>query len=435
MLRLLLIGLCLCMAQFSFGQIGLSPDPSTPQLADTTDLKLSLLQVPSAPAFNLLGIEPSAISTPKDVKNFLVSLANASQSLSVLPNSFAMEIAPLMILRRDHISLTDYLSNRVGENIWQSFTISLGTNTIDSIPGISPATSNVAIAAKFSIFRGRVTTGAIDTLLRVDSILAQINAGTYRITDSLIQTLPAYQAINTQFEALAAQIRLNPEYRNTTEYKTKTAQLNELITAFNSDSTYRFQQAVNSFSQEVNQLTAEVNGLVFNRVGFKLDAAFGLVYDFPFQETDSAALKTIGAWLTGGQVIKLEGQKQRILSFLGSARLLSNQDQMTRANIGDPISIADNTNLDVGAKIDFNSESSLALSVEYLQRFPLNNDTLDPTYRLAFNGSYQLAPNYQISLTFGRNFDGTITEGGNLLAALHFFGTFGGRRANTSLNN
>ncbi len=166
-----------------------------------------------------------------------------------------------------------------------------------------------------------------------------------------------------------------------------------------------------------------------------LDAAAGVAYEFPFQQVDSASLITAAAWLTGSQVIPLKGSQVRTLTLQGYTRLLYNPDLTTVSALTGDVTTEDVLDFDVGAKIDFTTGTKLNLSLEYIQRFVLNSDAFDPTFQIAFNGSYQVAPNYQLSMTFGRGFDGVITEGGNLLAGLHLFGTFGNRKPSTALSN
>ena len=408
---------------------------SSLNIADTADLTLTSLAVPSSPALTLLGISPTIIAKPTDPKDFLVSLANTAQSLTVLPNSFAMEFTPFLVLREKNLDLSEYLENDVVDNFWQTFTISLATNTIDSIPGVSPAVSDVGLAAKFSILRGRVDNKTVQKLATVDSLLSIINSKSFTATDSLLKTLPAYQSVVQAIDTLIAKGKRDSVYQRSSAYTTAISKLSAQLDSFNTSQQFATQSLSGYYSQQAKQLTSTVSGMTFNRVGFMLDAAFGVVYDFPFQQVDSASLTKVGAWLTGSQVINLKGTQIRTLTLQGYARLLNDLDQMTTSPTTGITTTADNTNFDIGAKIDYTSGTKLTLSLEYLQRFVLNNDDLDPTYQYSFSGSYQIAPNYQLSMTFGRGFNGSFTEGGNLLAALHLFGTFGSRKANTALTN
>jgi Tol biopolymer transport system component len=47
---------------------------------------------------------------------------------------------------------------------------------------------------------------------------------------------------------------------------------------------------------------------------------------------------------------------------------------------------------------------------------------------LVFNAAYDIGQNQQLTFSFGRNFDGTITKDGNLIAALNFVKGFGASR-------
>ncbi|MFK8006004.1 MAG: hypothetical protein AB8H03_06520 [Saprospiraceae bacterium] len=393
------------------GILNLVYSQSTP--IDTTDLTLKSLGVPTAPAFSMLGIEPSSIEKPKDVKDFVVSIANASQTLTVLPNSFAMEIAPAKILSQKNIDFSTYLSNdNIVNNIFQTFTISIGTNTIDSVSNISPITTKLGIAAKFSILRGKIKGETRENLNDIDSLLGVLNATSYKNVNDFLNSNSAYNAVKTQLQNGEGDLNARLNFLG-----------DSLTNAFNANEANNL---------EYNSLRTKAENLVIERVGFKLDAAFGIVYDFPFQEVDSMSLGRVGGWLTGGWNIKGKGKNPPTWSILGSARVLNNINQVFLAEDGTQTTI-DDLNFDLGGKVEFAKGNKLAISLEGLYRFTSEDDNKGHNYKVAFNGNYQLTSDYQVSLTFGRNFNGTISKGGNLLAAIHLFGAFGNRKINTSI--
>jgi len=53
---------------------------------------------------------------------------------------------------------------------------------------------------------------------------------------------------------------------------------------------------------------------------------------------------------------------------------------------------------------------------------------LDPSWRLVLSTEYEVAKNRKVTFSFGRNFDGAISKGGNLIAAINFIAGFGGER-------
>lgn len=426
MLRCILVNIML----FMFANLLLSQNNNTLSsqdsliIADTTDLTITSLGVPSTPAFLMLGIEPSSIEKPKDPKAFLFSIANATQNFSALPKTFAMEVSPFMLARKENVDLSSYLSNKNPlNNIAQTFTISIATNTIDSVPNISPITTELGVAAKFSIWRGKVKDSTLLQLASIDNNLARLNSISYNNVNTFLNSSSEYKAFEDKFKAGTL----------TTEDASKFTALGDSLTkVFNQE-----KQMIKDSIPIYNQLLAEIKtkgaDLNLERVGFKLDAAFGVVYDFPFQNVDSVNFARLGAWLTGGWNKKGKGENPWTRNLLFSARLLKNMNQMMVMDNG-MTSTNDNLYFDIGGKVELTKGSKISLSFEGLRRFILNNDEIDPTYRVAFNGNYQVSSDYNLSLTFGRNFNGTIAQGGNLLAALHLFGIFGNRKSQTELS-
>ncbi len=47
---------------------------------------------------------------------------------------------------------------------------------------------------------------------------------------------------------------------------------------------------------------------------------------------------------------------------------------------------------------------------------------------LVFNADYAIWKNQKLTFSFGKNFDGAISKGGNLIAALTFLAGFGNKR-------
>ncbi|HKP75953.1 MAG TPA: hypothetical protein VJT67_10450 [Longimicrobiaceae bacterium] len=71
--------------------------------------------VPDAPAFEILGIEPSDLLRPVSVRELTASLSNLgglTQGLT-LPRSFAVEFSPGMLINGPRLNLTDYRNNQI----------------------------------------------------------------------------------------------------------------------------------------------------------------------------------------------------------------------------------------------------------------------------------------------------------------------------------
>ncbi len=83
--------------------------------------------VPDQPAFKILGINPSDILRPSTVTDLSVVTSNFIKGKSiVLPQSFALEVAPILLAKSNSITLDEYEKKK----IWHSLRLSLGSQTI-----------------------------------------------------------------------------------------------------------------------------------------------------------------------------------------------------------------------------------------------------------------------------------------------------------------
>ena len=74
------------------------------------------------------------------------------------------------------------------------------------------------------------------------------------------------------------------------------------------------------------------------------------------------------------------------------------------------------------------SREKFVLSAEALYRSILGSSVVDPSWRLVMNAEYDLGSNRKVTFAFGRDFDGAISKGGNLVAMINLIAGFGGDR-------
>jgi hypothetical protein len=162
------------------------------------------------------------------------------------------------------------------------------------------------------------------------------------------------------------------------------------------------------------------SGLKITRKGAFLDFATGMVLDFPNDQFDNSRIAKAGAWLTGGYENGSKG-----LSILGIGRYLFQPDKIF-ADDSSIIRSKDISTFDAGARLAYSgAQGKFSLSSEAIYRSVLNDNVIPASWRLVFNAEYSIGFNQKITLAIGKNFDGTITRDGNLIAALNFIKGFG----------
>lgn len=127
--------------------------PARAQVTVDTTIKLDLLKSPASPAFNILGIAQSEIERPGDLNAFALSIQNATNNFTSIPESYAFQIAPFLMGRTKY-SLNQFDNNQ--HSFKQSFQFSAGythmgpkgKEEVDSLK-----TTKLGLGIKFSIIR------------------------------------------------------------------------------------------------------------------------------------------------------------------------------------------------------------------------------------------------------------------------------------------
>jgi len=353
--------------------------------------KINLLQAPSSPGASLLGISPTTIQQPTDPTAFSVSLLNATNNLTTIPNSYAVDFAPAWLFGGKNITYQKFISDSVKYNIWQSFVVSFAyKNAKDSVTMLT--NTSVALGFKISFLRGQVNSKALNTLAKLQTYLSNY------------QTLKNHEEQKVRAMTGYAQLPGNKKGA-----LINTADSLALVTFKNNKNGL---DSLKSYGEQIN----------FNRYGWKLDLAGGVSYLFPNQINGS--LNNAGAWLTGGYDPENNG-----FTFLAIARYLYNPKQV----YDDPNDILKQNDLstfDSGVRILYDSrDDKFTFGGELVYRSILNTSTLAPSWRYTLSTDYQIGKNQILSFVFGRDFDGTVTKTGNLIAALNFIIGFGSSKS------
>ncbi|WPQ60601.1 hypothetical protein SIO70_19815 [Chitinophaga sancti] len=383
------------------------------QLNIDTTITLDVLKSPVSPAFNMLGISTSAIERPSDLNSFRLSVQNATNNLTAIPNSYAFEIAPFLWGAKKY-TLKDFDSSK--HAFLQSFTISAGfthmgpegQEDVDSLK-----TTKVAIGIKFAIIRPKWsanTRKAYMDLIKAQEDLLKAYELPNMYTDSL-EILKGLRA------ALGANTTLpnNIKQDSIARLKRDLQRMHNLVDSI--------QQEGLPSSEPFRRAKAIAAAFPTERKGVFLDFTTGMVADFPDNRFDNSLINKAGAWLTGGYE---NGNKGITSMFI--ARYLYHPEVIF-ADPDGKISADHASTFDVGARFLLSTlNDKFTLSGEGLYRSVIGNTVLDPSWRLVLSTEYEIAKNRKVTFSFGRNFDGAISKGGNLIAAINFIAGFGGER-------
>jgi CRISPR/Cas system-associated protein endoribonuclease Cas2 len=383
-----------------------------------TSVNLDVLKSPSSPAFNLLGLSPSAIDRPTDLNAFAVSLQNSTKNFSSLPNSYAVELAPAYFLQKKLISLDKFNSVKFKDVFWQSFVLSIGythlgpegQEEVDSL-----RQSKMGFGVKFSILRPKYSKATQSTY---NNLVEQQKRMLKEWADNEAGN-PSLNEANLIMDSIRALKMTEPDTARQREKRkvllTRLRSLNEAINDENN---------IHLANTEAFEATKKIAAdFKIERIGAFIDFAAGMALDFPDDRFNNSRISKSGGWLTAGYDSGNKG-----ISILGIARYLFQPNQIF-ADESNTLQTKNISTFDAGARLLLTGvNGKFVLSSEGIYRSVLNKNVTNSSWRIVFNTEYDVGANKKLTFAFGRNFDGTISKGGNLIAALNFISSFGSAR-------
>ncbi len=389
--------------------------PAMTQVSTDTTIRLDLLKSPASPAFNILGIAQSDIERPADLNAFALSVQNATNNFTSIPESYAFQIAPFLMGKKKY-SLNQFDDNR--QAFKQSFQLSAGythmgpkgKEQVDSLK-----TTKLGLGIKFSFIRPRWTTDTRNKYTAVRTAQGK-----------LIEERRNYEAKHPQYTKLKEKKqRLQVLEMKTGLKEAEQQEFNQLIVDIRKleESIGKDYEDVLPDGEAFAAARKAATAFKTERAGFFLDFSGGMALDFPDNRFNNSDVYRAGMWLTGG---KENGNKG--ISSLFILRYLYNPTTLFAAPSG-LLKGGKLSTFDMGGRFLLDvSREKFVLSAEALYRSILGSSLVDPSWRLVMNAEYDLGSNRKLTFAFGRDFDGTISKGGNLVAMINLIAGFGGDR-------
>jgi len=418
-----------------FGTTAFSQQAAITDEKDIKQVKIDLLKALSSPASALLGFAVTDIEKPTDLSDFMLSVQSATSSYTKLPSNYAVDIAPFYLFRNKGADFSTtgkngLQSTKFKDYFRQSFVVSLALRNPDSaFNNFKPTSTYGALGLKFSIIRPQYNT---ETKQKLTSIYEKQRAllMIYKIGLEEKRKSARYELLGIRniylLDSIAHLPYLTEEERKahavammddpSSEFAKNELEKSELNKGFKKE----IQAELAKQSKLEADLQEEAKTFTGNREGLSVDIAGGLSTEFREKRFDNSKLFNSGVWTTFGY------NWANGSSILGLARYLYNPDEIfaldnLKNNIGNI------STFDTGLRFIF-TKNKFGGGAEALYRSILTSGTVKPSWRLVANADYALANNQKIIFSFGRNFDGTVTKNGNLVAALTLLFGFGTSR-------
>lgn len=394
------------------------------------DEEFDLLKAPISPASNLLGFSQSDIDKPTDVSAFMTSIQTATNSYSQLPSNYAIDIAPFWLFKKDSLGdiTTKGLSTSYGKKVLkQTFVLSFAVKNTDSVSNnFNPESTYAAIGFRFSIYRGKYDSTTTTQLKKIGLLQEEKIKLMKKNHNKVYENLP------NEIDSLKEKRKNIFKGFDTKDTSRDNLLLGDLLLkkASKLDSVIALKIEIllneNKDSKQFEIIDTKIkefaNDFQVARVDFTWDIAGGISAEFRNKNFNNSKVYNSGIWTTFGYTWQKSG------SLLGLIRYLYNPDKIFA--LDNQVNEIDNiSTVDAGVRyIVGKSQSKFNCSIEAIYRSVLSQNSIDPSWRLMVNADYAILKNQKLTFSFGRNYDGTTTNNGNLIAALGLVIGFGNKR-------
>jgi len=381
------------------------------QSIDTAKIRLDLLRAPSSPGANLLGFSVSDIEKPSDVSDFMLTLQSATNSNSLIPSNYAVDLAPFWIFRSKGLTTDKFNTGKFAEVFKQTFVISAAIRNADSSKDFDARNLYQSIGTKFSIIRGKLSNKAVSLLESVHELQAEIASGVNLSLSQKLEADSTYQSLKKNRQEKIAE-KMDPDHPEVLAISAKMEKRMEKIKSI----------ILSSYDETLARLEKEAATFKVERFGFFIDFAGGISLEYINRTFNNSRVYNAGAWLTFG------ANYQNGFSLMGISRFLQNPKKVFADDLG-VLKNEDVSTFDAGARIIYNHPGSrFSLSTEAIYRSILTKNTIDPSWRWVLNAEYDIGNNQRLSFFFGRAFNGATSTDGNVIAALNFLKGLGNQR-------
>jgi hypothetical protein len=363
--------------------------------ANSEPIALNDLKTPASPAFQLLGIAPTDVERPTTPRAFAVSLLSTlQQSDTVLPNEFAMEVAPYWLVPRNGLDFSTYINPGPAQSVRQTFSISVASSKA-KVPTGSTAGGVMDIGVGFRTSPWAGKAGSNVEKLRSTIFVSLTQAS---VVDALLaQTGTPTGTVPTEIATIIGQLRAAPHPGLTNAQATAifdaiTEALSAALGATGNDAVMRTALLQLKTVGDAARKKAALDLQTANqkRLGFTMDIAGAVVARTrDAQDTDTRVTRE-GLWST-------IGYSDQAVSVLGVVRYVGNTEEPSpRSNL-----------LDTGLRV-IGNRGDLTVSFEALRRSDFSSTrAMDSTFKAVVNIEYKISQDVSITSTFGRDFGDT----------------------------
>lgn len=405
------------------------------QMKAQGNIDLTKLQPPSSPAFTILGVTPTDISTPKTLDALETNLFSSFSKNNnfIIPNNYALEFSPYWLVNHPYLTFKDYYNNinsSWSENALQNLAFSVATTNVKSTVDTSSSFQRMGVGFRVLLFDGKVT----DNTKQLEALMA-VQLSTTIMIDA-INRIDTNIKISNFITVIDNEIDNHKELSDS-EKKAVKNYCNSVYTANETSKTFSALKSgcINYITKDSTLKNASKNLQASNSIksGFMLELASAMVLDFPTSDIGYSRVNKWGIWISPSYRIPY-AKDQNYIQFLGVLRYMKNE--LADSNYAD--------NFDYGLKVAWGLKNfSISFEVigriqsEVLSAQTMGNVTVTTTKSVQdtkydFTLNYKISNTVMFSYSFGRNFTYNTEYIGNLISTVSINFGFGGSKVNTT---
>jgi hypothetical protein len=357
------------------------------------NVQLDLLNTPTNPAFSIMSSSPVEIVEPSTVSEFYVSIQNASNNFSSVPNNYGFSITPYWWTKAaKSLSFDNDYSTSHKAYFWRYLRLSAGVvkGTADN-----EKMWQYGLGLQTNILPGKVDKSKKDEyyqalksyhnnyyysfqeFLKKDSLFLEMEA----TQNSLLKSISASGGKDTLLISQYKKISIQKDH-----VKSLLAIQFELQNKFENDSV------------NVNEAFSKLE----KRIGFKWDIAGGVACDVQDNMIDSVNIVNSGFWTNFGWTLPIR-KSGNYVDILGLARFLKIEDFGYRT-LTDYHYFENLLLVDLGAQIKYDYNNKVSFLLEAVYRIPLDNRVVN-SYKINSLFQYKFIKNQLLFVSFGNAFN------------------------------
>lgn len=356
------------------------------QTANAQDI--SKLTLPASPAFSILDFEPSAVMHPTNVKSLATDILSSFDQNGKLLMNLGLEASPYWLGSHPNLKMKTYLNPNLGQTIIQSFSLSAAT-VKDSVSG----ENKLGAGFRFKLYNGApakntelaIATADLKTMALVASIINgaknTIIAGDTKQNEidkieSALNAKKVNQLIIDDFKNVAEKLK--------GDYSDSISDIQDFL-----------EKLLKDRVEAYNDLQIKVSDLLYQRKGFVVELAGASGYN----TSKNNSLEKIGFWGNASYYVSPDDL------FTFTARYMFNNHDTTVSNFDAGLSFlkkTDKFNISVEAILRYYRAEIPDIDINNLPIMRLEKKT---TYRLAFQGAYNISDFLSLNVSFGKDFD------------------------------